>query len=198
MRSHFALVCIAVLALAACDKSRKAASASNETQPQGLPGDSAVAAPRGFTHEDKIDVAGHFLPREAVQVGAFKLTHMIAGQPSDFQDWERGQRTAGLAPLVIEFQDVNSPLQTTEVGEQKPTVIIRVLPSAYHLTKAAVAFHGQDASLGPVTFAGAFNQKALAQARASGQGREASVLKGDLQVGDRRFRDVAFGYSVGD
>jgi hypothetical protein len=189
---------VALLALAACDRAQDRAKPKDTPAATGS-GSSFLAQPKGFTHEDKVDIAGYFLPKDPIQVGNFKLTHMAGGAPSDFRSWEGGKREGLFGPLMIEFEDVASPLQTNELGGEHHTVTARVLPSAYHLTKAALAFHGKDPQLGAITFAGAFNQKALAEAKAnSGSSGEKVVLKGDMQIGDQRFHDVAFTYWVGD
>jgi len=191
-------IAVATLALAGCDRGEKLPSDKDASAPTVEVQDGFLAQPKGFRHEDKVDVAGYFLPKDEIKVGDLKLTHLASGSPSDFKTWESGKREGLFGPLMIEFEDLASPMQTNELGGEHHTIIVRVLPSSYSLTKAALAFHGQDARLGPVTFAGAFNQKVLVEAKTSGNSNGKGVLKGDLLVGSQRFHDVAFTYWTGD
>lgn len=199
MRTAFipAAAFAALLALSACDRAKEEPK-GKDAPPAADAGGDFLAQPKGFRHEDKIDIAGYFLPKDEIKVGDLKLTHLASGAPSDFRAWEAGKREGLFGPLMIEFEDLSSPMAANELGGEHHTVTIRVLPSSYSVTRAAMAFHGQDPTLGPVTFAGAFSQKALSEAKTAGNSGDKGVLKGDLLVGSKRFHDVAFTYWVGD
>lgn len=156
-----------------------------------------VEAPAGFRHETAFDASGFYLTPQPIQIGDYRLTHLGIGAPSDFQQWEKGERASVFGPILLQFDDVTSPVQTNEMGGEAHAVSVRVLPQAYSLSTGKVTFRGADPKLGEVLFSGQFDPAALAQARNEGSSQD-PVLRGLLKVGDAPARPVAMVYFVGE
>jgi hypothetical protein len=188
----------ACLLLAACKPATETKRA--ETTPAASAVPAAQPAPVTFAHDPQLDSAGYYFTDAVIQAGHLKLTSLNIGQASDFADWETGKRPATYAPIFIEFEDVTSPTVTSGSGQGQTyhTVSLRVMPTAYRVDGREVGFHGVDPQIGEVTFSGAFDLEALKTAKAAGPGEPQPVLKGELQIGEQRFRDVAFMYFGGD
>lgn len=181
------------------DKAEAPPSAVAEAPPAAAP---AVESPTvevspGFRHEGAFDASGFYLASQPVQIGAYRLTHLGIGAPSDFQQWEKGERASVFGPILLQFDDVSSPVQTNEMGGETHTVSVRVLPQAYSLTTGKMTFRGADPKLGEVLFSGQFDPAALAQARNEGSS-QGPVLRGLLKVGEAPARPVAMVYFVGE
>lgn len=162
------------------------------------PAETALPVPEGFQHDPAYDVAGYFMPTTDVQVGQLALNHIAMGAPSDFEAWEAGERDAVFGPVVLQFDDVSSPLVTNELGGEGRERTVRVRPAAYRLFPGEVSFKGAAEGLGEVAFVGRFDQAALANAQNETESGETAVLTGTLQIGDRRFENLGFTYWIGD
>jgi hypothetical protein len=138
-----------------------------------------------FRHDLPEDVSGYYIPTTAVQVGDWRLHHLFMGQVPDFIAWRDGARTAGFAPIMMEF----------EAGDSKRRT--RLIPTAYEVTEDRVRFEASSRELGAVSFEGALDQGALATARRN-LGDQGVVLKGRLKVGDRTFDGVSMRWWAGD
>ncbi|MES2033649.1 MAG: hypothetical protein V4466_05690, partial [Pseudomonadota bacterium] len=132
-----------------------------------------------------------------VQAGNYRLTHIGVGAPSDFSQWEDGDRASVFGPILFQFEDVTSPRTTNEMGGESHAVSVRVLPQAYDLQPGKLAFKGTDPKLGAVVFDGVLDEAALAAAKADGASA-GPVLRGTLKVGDAPARQVALNYFVGE
>ena len=187
----------ACLMLAACKPATETRTAETAPAPSTAPAAKPAAAVT-FVHDPQLDSFGYYFTDTVVQAGNLKLASLNIGQASDFADWEAGKRPATYAPIFLEFEDVTSPTAVNELGQTYRTVSLRVMPTAYRVDGREVSFHGANPHLGPVTFSGAFDLEALQAAKAAGPGEPQPVLKGDLQVGDRQFRDISFMYFGGD
>ncbi len=151
---------------------------------RGATPDKAPSA-AAFRHDLPEDVSGYYIPTTAVQVGDWRLHHLFMGQVPDFIAWRDGQRTAGFAPIMMEF----------EAGDSKRRT--RLIPTAYEVTENRVRFEASSRELGAVSFEGALDQGALATARRN-LGDQGVVLKGRLKVGDRTFDGVSMRWWAGD
>lgn len=138
-----------------------------------------------FKHDLPEDVSGYYIPTTAVQVGDWRLHHLFMGQVPDFMAWRDGQRTAGFAPIMMEF----------EAGDK--TRRTRLIPTAYDVTENRVRFQATSRDLGAVSFEGRLDQDALAKARRN-LGDQGVVLKGTLKVGGRTFDGVSMRWWAGD
>jgi hypothetical protein len=183
--------------LAACKPATETRAPETAPAPSTAPAAKPAAAVT-FAHDPRLDSFGYYFTDTAVQAGNLKLTSLNIGQASDFADWEVGKRPATYAPIFLEFEDVTSPTAENELGQINHTVSLRVMPTAYRVDSQQVSFHGVDPRLGQVIFTGAFDLEALTAAKAAGPGEPQPVLKGDLQVGDQRFRDISFMYFGGE
>lgn len=181
------------------DKAEAPPAAVAEAPPPTAPAveSPAVEVPPGFRHEAALDASGFYLASQPLQVGAYRLTHLGIGAPSDFQQWEKGERASVFGPILLQFDDVSSPVQTNEMGGEAHTVSVRVLPQAYSLSAGKVTFRGVDPKLGEVLFSGRFDPAALAQARNDGSS-QTPVLRGLLKIGDAPAKPVAMVYFVGE
>lgn len=170
----------ALTALAACDRPA--------TSPEPAKASKAAA----FAHDLPEDVSGYYLPTEEVRVDNWRLHHVFMGQVPDFIAWEGGERPAGLAPVMIEFEDMVGP--PLESGNRRR---LRLIPAAYDVTEDRVRVQALSGGLGAVSFDGKLDQGALATARRN-LGDRSVVLKGTLKVGNRTFNNVSMRWWAGD
>ena len=169
----------AFAALAACDQ---------PTKPESAPS----AAARAFAHDLPEDVSGYYIPTEDVRIDNWRLHHVFMGQVPDFIAWEGGERPAGFAPVMFEFEDMVGP--PLENGNRRR---LRLIPAAYDVTEDRVRVQALSGGLGAVSFDGKLDQGALATARRN-LGDEGVVLKGTLKVGNRTFNNVSMRWWAGD
>ena len=144
-----------------------------------------TAQATAFKHDLPEDVSGYYIPTKAVQVGDWRLHHLFLGQVPDFMAWRDGQRTAGFAPIMMEFEAGDKARRT------------RLIPTAYDVTEDRVRFKATSRELGAVSFDGRLDQDALAKARRN-LGDQGVVLKGTLKVGGRTFDGVSMRWWAGD
>jgi hypothetical protein len=198
----FGLMGLGALALAACGQGtdRPSQPAPPTDSPPDAPSPEAAAPVpplTGFQHDRSIDADGYFLPQTEVRVGDFVLKTVSVAPRFEFDNWEKGERTGTYAPVMFEFEDVTSPMQTNELGQESRTVQVRVLPTAYRLEQGRFKFTGKDQRLGEVVFDGAMDMAALGAAKKAGSST-APVVTGSLQVGAERIGDLGLTYYMGD
>jgi len=180
--SAFALV----LAVAACDRPTE-------------PVDTLAAEPpaaTAFSDASTGDLSGYYMPASDVRVGKWSLDHVFVGQAAEFRSWTGGERTTTFAPVMLQFDDVTSPMVETELGEAR-SVTARVLPTRYAVSDDRIMFEGTSAELGRVTFEGRLDQGALANSRRN-LGDEGAVLSGTLTAGGQTVRGVRLRWWMGD
>lgn len=177
----------ALLVLAACEKPAKPVEKVEAAKP-------VIATPSGFAHDPGFDAAGYYRSATPVQAGALRLAQIAVGAPSDFAEWEAGKREGIFGPIVLEFDDAAAPVQGTDGA----TVKVRVLPQSYRLYPGEVNFSATDPKLGAVAFDGHFNQATFADAHKTGSSGDATVLTGDLKIGDQLIPDINFVFWAGD
>lgn len=199
-----AAVLAAALALASCNKPTQEPSAPvSPGQPTATvppPGPPAPAAPAvhltGFFHQPSLNLFGYYFAKAPIQFGNFKLRGLHLGAPEDFANYEKGQRISpNYAPIMLEFDDVSSPLRENELGQAYHEVSRRVLPKGYKVTAEQVSFYGQDDVLGEVSFDGQIDAKALERVHAGGA--EETVLTGALSAMGQKL-NRAFVWFGGD
>jgi hypothetical protein len=189
------VVALMVVALGACERKSAPPAAAPAAAPQApVP---APLGPEGFQHDADFDAQGFFIPVKPIRIGSLKLRHIAFGAPSDFKQWEAGDRGSVFGPILLYFEDESSPTNTNELGEDVHTVAIRVLPTGYRVFPGALSFRATDPKLGEIAFVGAIDAKALAAAQAAGPG-DSVVMTGTLRVGDATFKDAGFLYFMGD
>ena len=190
------------LALAACERKRDAAPATAPSAPpsaaQTPPAAPVPVGPEGFQHEPGFDAQGFFIPEKTIRIGSLKLRHIAFGAPSDFAQWEAGERASVFGPILLYFEDESSPTNTNEMGEDVHSVAIRVLPTGYRVFPGALSFRATNPKLGEIGFVGAIDAEALAAANAAGPGDNRVAMTGTLRVGEATFEDARFTYFMGD
>lgn len=191
------LAVCACLLLAACKPPTETKAPETAPAPSTAPA-ATPPAPVTFSHDPTLNAFGYYFTDADVRIGTLKLTALSIGQPADFAAWEAGDRLATYAPIFLTFEDVASPTAVNETGQAYHLVSVRVMPTAYRVDDREVSFHGVDSKLGVVAFRGAFDVAALRAAQAAGEAGSKPVLKGELEVGDRRFRDLSSLYFPGD
>lgn len=184
MRKVLTLVLVATASLvaASCD--------------QGSPAKGPPVPGAAFKHATTADVSGYYMPLSEARVGDWALDHLFLGQTSEFSAWEAGQRSEIFAPVMLQFDNLASPMVQTELGEAR-SITSRVLPSFYSVSDARVQFEGRSPELGRVSFDGRMDPGALATARRN-LGDEGAVVVGDLIVGGRTVRGVRLRWWAGD
>jgi hypothetical protein len=173
---------LGLLLLASCDR-------------PGAPAEAPPAA-AAYSHTLSADLSGYYMPAGEVRVGKWSLDHIFVGQAQDFRSWEGGSRSETFGPVMLQFEDVTSPMVQTEIGETR-SVSARVLPTAYSVSDTSISFEGRSPELGPVRFAGVLDPGALATARRN-LGDEGVVVTGTLKVGDGPAQNVQLRWWAGD
>lgn len=181
-----AVVGVAGLAVASCDRSAGPADAPAPAAP-------AAAA---FSHAQTADLSGYYMPLADVRIGRWSFDHVFLGQTTDFAAWEGGTRSATFAPVMLQFDDVTSPMVQTELGEAR-SVTARVLPTAYSVSDTHINFQGRSPELGLVRFDGVLDPGALATSRRN-LGDEGIVATGSLKIGDAAAQNVRLRWWAGD
>ncbi len=163
-----------------------------------VPADSPAGAPAatGSSHAATADISGYYMPVQPVRIGRWSLHHVFVGQAFEFEAWGGGARSETFAPVMIQFDDVTSPMVRTELGEA-PGVTARVLPTRYRVTDTAVTFEGRSPELGRVVFEGRLDPGALATARRN-LGGDGVVLTGALTAGGETVSDIRLHWWMGD
>jgi hypothetical protein len=204
MRTSTLALCAAAaaLALASCNRQDSKPAPAPTPAPAPIPAPSPAASTAkppvtGFAHSGNFDNAGYYMPTRDIRAGAWQLKTIGIGAMSDFAAWEQGDRTSTFGPILLEFDDTTSPLKPNDIGGEAREVSVRVLPSGYSTDGKTLRFAGVDPKLGPVTFEGAFDTAAMAEAKAQGAS-EAAVLRGTLQVGETRIEDARFTFFAGE
>ncbi|MDO9338049.1 MAG: hypothetical protein Q7T61_16765 [Caulobacter sp.] len=192
----------AALALAGCNRQDSKPAPAPTPVPASAPAPSPAASSArppvtGFAHSGNFDNAGYYMPTRDLRVGPWQLKTIGVGAISDFSAWEQGDRTSTFGPILLEFDDTSSPLKPNDLGNEVHAVSVRVLPSGYATDGKTLRFAGLDPRLGPVTFEGAFDPAAMAEAKAQGAS-EAAVLTGILQVGETRIDNARFTFFAGE
>lgn len=172
-----------LLLLASCDR-------------PGSPAEAPPAAAPAFSHGMSADLSGYYIPAGEVRIGKWSFDHVFVGQAPEFEAWEGGTRSGTFAPVMLQFDDVTSPVVPTEIGEAR-SVTARVLPTAYSVTDTTLSFEGRSPELGAVRFEGALDPGALATSRRN-LGDEGVVVTGRLTVGDAPPRNVRLRWWGGD
>ena len=189
-----------LLALTVCGTTLLAVAGCDDVKPRSgegaAPGANSVPVATTFSSELSDDISGYYMPVGELKAGNWLLKDMFVGQISDFRSWENGSRTGTFAPVMLEFEDVSSPMTATELGEVRSGQI-RVLPRRYRITDDTVSFEGRADGIGVVSFAGRLDGEALATARRN-LGDESPVVTGTLKVGGRTFNDARFRWWAGD
>lgn len=174
---------VAVLAVAACDRPDR-------------PGDAPAPTAAAFSHAMTSDLSGYYLPTGEVRIGKWAFDHVFVGQSAEFQAWEAGGRNETFGPVMLQFDDVTSPMVQTEIGEAR-SITARVLPSAYAVTDTSLSFEGRSPELGAVSFEGVLDPGALATSRRN-LGDEGVVVTGTLTAGGQTVRNVRLRWWMGD
>jgi len=192
---------VAVSGLAACKRKEEvtpppAPAAAPPVVSQTAPTE-AKPTVTGFSHKGSFDAAGYYMPVQPIRAGAWQLQNLGIGAVSDFAQWEQGDRMSTFGPILIEFADTSSPLETNELGGEHHSRTVRVLPSAYSMDGKTLRFAGSDPKLGDVTFEGTLDTVAMATAKSQGASDQ-PVLNGTLTVGDNTFTNARFSFFAGD
>jgi hypothetical protein len=153
-------------------------------------------AAAAFSHAISADLSGYYLPASEVRIGNWSFDHIFVGQAQDFRSWEGGSRSETFGPVMLQFEDVTSPMVQTEIGETR-SVSARVRPGAYSVTDTSLSFEGRSPELGRVRFEGTLDPAALATSRRN-LGDEGVVVTGQLTVGDAPAQTVQLRWWAGD
>ena len=175
------LTLLAAVAVAGCERKEKAPAAA--PTPAVEPAPAAPPALEGFQHDASFDAQGFYIPAEPIKVGALALKQVAFGAPSDFKQWEAGEREAVFGPIILQFEDESSPTATNELGQEVHQITVRVLPTAYRVFPAAISFRATDPKLGEIGFVGAIDQATLNSARDNGSSAGKVVMTGTLRIG---------------
>lgn len=167
----------------------------------------AADAPlKGFSRDGNDDLFGYYGTATPVKVGKFELDHMHIGMKEDLVKWEKGtERMDTYAPFMFQFTDLSSKMvKNEENGQMYHSNLPRVLPTAYRIKGNTIAFAGASKEVGAVSFTGTIDRKKIAKFNAAA-GTDAAqpetgeaVIKGDLTVAGKVFKNIAFSWSGGD
>lgn len=152
----------------------------------------------GFSHVKGEDLFGYYIPSTEVKVGNYRLENVTFGPEDDFNKWEGGEQGGPWGPIVFDFVDVTSQKGETELGAPNYTRTIRVLPTSYKIGGGKVQFTGTNVTLGQIQFDGTIDTAAVKRARAGEGGQDETVLRTELSIGGKPFKNLAFTWFGGD
>lgn len=191
-------VCLALLAtvaLGGCERKAKAPPAADPAPAVAAP---SAPALEGFQHDANFDAQGFYFPTEPIKIGDLALKQIAFGAPSDFKQWEAGEREGVFGPIILQFEDETSPTVTNELGQEVHQVIVRVLPTAYRVFPTALSLRATDPKLGEIGFVGSIDTDLLASSRDSGSSGGKVVMNGTLRIGETKIEDARFVFFIGD
>jgi hypothetical protein len=188
MRTASIAAMAVLMTLAACDR-----PGERPEPPAGAPAGPAAPA---FRHEATTDLSGYYMPSSEVRIGKWGLNHIFVGQAAEFEAWTGAGPGATFAPVMLQFDDVTSPMTPTELGPTR-SVSARVLPTRYTVTDDRIVFEGRSAELGEVRFDGRIDQGALATARRN-LGDDGTTVTGTLTAAGETVRGLRLRWWMGD
>ncbi len=167
-----------------------------------LGGSALAAAPmaplKGFVSDKSKDYFGYFLPASPIKAGKWSLRNLSIAPPGDLKTFEAGKSDKAFGGVMVEFEDLTSPVKTGEDGNPYHSGQIRVLPTAYALGNGHLRFIGTDKTIGTVTFDGTFGADFFKKPTPDvPHPDDHPVLKGKLTIGGKSF-DAAFNWFGGD
>ncbi len=158
----------------------------------------APAAPARFVSDKAKDYFGYFLPAEPVKAGKWQLRNLFIAPTDDLKTFEAGRSDKAFGGVMVEFEDVTSPMKSGEDGNPYHTGQIRVLPLAYHVGMDKLTFAGTDKTLGPVTFVGTFDKDFFKKpSQAVPHPDDRPMLRGKLTIAGKVY-PAAFNWFGGD
>lgn len=160
----------------------------------------------GFSHDNKGELFGYYLPPDGTRTGHYLLHDFAIGPLDDIKKWESGkERLTTYAPLMFQFTDLSSKMvKNEESGEMEHSVEVRVLPSAYRIKGNTIAFAGASKEIGTVTFVGTLDLKEITRLNAVNGTDNAEaqskgdVMKGDLTIAGKTYKNIGFSWFAGD
>ena len=171
------------LTLAGCDMFNAPAGGGRE-QPGGA--DAPASSNAGaFAYSGSEDISGYYRPSGMTGADDFELIQVFVGQAHDFEAWNKGERSATFAPVMMEF---------SVLGGQT----LRVLPERYTVSDGRVSMQGTAPDVGEVSFDARLDKGALATARRNLGGSEDAAMTGTVRVGGQSFSGVKFSWYGGD
>lgn len=199
MRHLWTAAALAAL-LAGCHP--QAASKPPATAPAAAPAVAPKPAPTPalavFSHAKGEDLFGYYSPDKDVKIGVMQLDQIHIGSEEEFDKWERGERIATYAPVMLEFSDLSSAKSQDENGVTVYAHTIRVLPTAYKVGGGHLSFTGADPVLGAVQLDGEIDMAALKRAQAESAKDDDVILRAALQIGTTTFKALTFDWFGGD
>ena len=161
----------------------------------------AADAPlKGFSHDNKTEISGYYMPVKPITVGKFTLENLSIGGLDDLKKYETGKgRIPTYAPVMFVFQDTTSKKLKNEMGDDYYANEPRVLPAAYRIRGNTIAFEGKDRQVGAVSFTGTIDPKIVKALMDQGiMDTDKIVIKGDLTIAGKVFKGVNFRWFGGD
>lgn len=148
----------------------------------GAPRETAASA-GAFAHTQSEDISGYYRV-SGVAMGDLTLVQVFVGQTQDFEAWEAGRRSAGFAPVMMEFT--------------RGSDSVRVLPERYSVSDGRVSMRGTAPGVGAVSFDARLDKGVLATARRNLGGAEEAAMTGSVNIGGRGFSGVKLHWYGGD
>lgn len=161
----------------------------------------AADAPlKGFAKDGNDDLFGYYGTATPVKVGKMELDHMHLGMKDDFTKYIKGtERLPTYAPFMFQFTDLGSKMvKNEENGQMYHANQPRVLPTAFRIQGNMIAFAGTAKEVGAVSFTGTIDRKKIAGFNGGRDSQGEIVIKGDLTVAGKVFKNIGFSWSGGD
>jgi len=155
---------------------------------------------KGFSHDNKQDIFGYYQPVQSIKVGKFNLSSLNLGSPWEMKEYESGNKQLPTyAPVMFVFEDITSEKQTNEMGGESYQNMPRILPTAYRIKGNTISFIGTDKQVGDVSFNGTIDLHTLLTEQTKNSGyTDKVIVKGDLTINGKMFKDVTFTWFAGD
>jgi len=182
-----ALAAMAALTLlAACGQ-------GSEVQPKA-DAEQAPAVGERYVNSLDEDVAGNYVPLEAIQFQNWRLKHIFIGGPHTFKAWMDGAHASAGAPATFVFEDMQSP--SADLASPEGGRTLTVVAAAFDISKDRISIDAVSGGVGVVRFEGRLDLNALDTSRRN-LGHEGAVLTGQLKIGHQTFDNVRLKWWTG-
>jgi len=157
----------------------------------------AMSADKTIIRDETLNFEGDYKPKTPVASGKYVLSEIDLGGNGDFGEFEHGGGVQGASPLVFVFE---APSEKA-AGRNSPPSTIRVVATAYRLTRERIQFSAHDARVGDVGFAGTIDPAFLVRLDDPNHTQafeDSAVMTGDLTVSGQVIKGIGFSYLLND
>ena len=159
---------------------------------------------RAFATNNKINYGGYYIPTKEFRIGKFRLDDIAVAQAMDVLSYKSCKLlsksySATYASMMFEFSDVTSQKKVNSIGQDYYVNSLRVLPQTCQIMRNKLLFVGTDKQLGKISFVGTLDVNTLRIVQNKNiSNKRSTVLRGDLIIKNKTFKNIEFEWFSGD